>query len=250
MGGLKVATFIDAMASTASAPSLRAIPFERSWPQGIATELLTEGQRQHLAEIAVVRTVRAGALVFEQGAPADTIFIVSRGVLKTFHARRNGAQRVLAFWFPADIVGLAESGRYVNTVQAITAATLYGIDVETLKASFRRDFALHFQFLCKVTHELRQAQHRLISVAQRGALCRVAIFIEMLQGTSALRENGNGEVWFPMARVDVANYLGLTPETLSRAVTRMKRQGLIETSDRHHLRVLDRTRLHALADPG
>jgi len=50
--------------------------------------------------------------------------------------------------------------------------------------------------------------------------------------------------------MDVANYLGLTAETLSRAVARMKRQGIIETSDRHHLRILDRTRLHALADPG
>ena len=244
--------FIGAMAFTELAPfpSLRAITFERSYPHGLATELLTEAQRQHLAQIATVRTVRPGALLFHQGAPADTIFIVSRGVLKTFHAHRNGTQRVLAFWFSADLVGLAENGRYVNSVQAVTAATVYGVDVDALKASFRRDFALHLQFLCKVTHELREAQHRLISMAQRGALCRVAVFLEMLQGNASLRENGNGTVWLPMSRIDVANYLGLTPETLSRAVARMKRQGIVETSDRHHLRVLDRTRLRALADPG
>ncbi len=238
------------MAFTALGPSLRAIPFERSWPQGIATELLTEGQRQHLAEIATVRTFRPGGLVFHQGAPADAIFIVSRGVLKTFHANRNGTQRVLAFWFPADVVGLAESGRYVNSVQAVTAAAMYAVTVEALKASFRRDFALHFQFLCKVTHELREAQARLISMAHHGALCKVAVFLEMMQGNNSLREDGNGAVWLPMSRMDVANYLGLTAETLSRAVARMKRQGIIETSDRHHLRILDRTRLHALADPG
>lgn len=238
------------MAFTASAPSLRAIPFERSWPQGIATELLTESQREHLASIATVRMLRPGTVVFNQGAPADTIFIVSRGVLKTFHAHRNGAQRVLAFWFPSDVVGLAESGRYVNTVQAVTAATVYAVDVETLKASFRRDFALHFQFLCKVTHELREAQHRLMSIVQRGALSRFAAFLEMLHANASLRENGNGSIWLPMSRSDIANYLALTPETLSRVVTRMKRQGIIETSDRHHLHVLDRARLHALTDTG
>lgn len=238
------------MTFTASAPSLRAIPFDRSWPQGIATELLTEAQREHLASIATVRTLRSGALVFQQGAPADAIFIVSRGVLKAFHSSRNGSHRVLAFWFPSDVVGLAESGRYVNTVQAVTAATLYAVDFETLKASFRRDFALHFQFLCKVTHELREAQHRLMSMAQRGAISRVAAFLEMLQGNTALRESGNGSLWVPMSRIDIANYLGLTPETLSRAVARMKAQGVIETSGRHHMHVVDRTRLHALTDQG
>jgi len=174
--------------SQAHAPSIRAIPFDHTWPAGLATELLTDQQRRHLAEIATVRFVPPRTTLFHAGDQAESVFIVSRGVMKAYRELRNGKQRVMAFLFPSDVLGLAEGGRYVNNAQALTPATLYGIRMDTLKDSFRRDFALQFHFLCKVTHELRESQLQTIGIARRDASGKLATFLEMLQRNSSLRE--------------------------------------------------------------
>ena len=216
----------------------------------MVTELLTDEQRHQLAAISTVRIVGVGGLVFEQALPADSVYIIAKGVLKAYHDQRSGIRRVLGFWFPSDIVGLAEGGRYVNTVEAITPATLYAIGIDALKASLRRDFALHLQFLCKVTYELRVSQQRMIALTRRDASGRFAMFLDNMQRNAALRDGmATGMVWLPMSRADIANYLGLTQETLSRATRRLKAQGLVTFPNRHHFQVLDPARLHKLADP-
>src|SRR6185503_366507 len=244
---------VHAVMSQAHAPSIRAIPFDHTWPAGLATELLTDQQRRHLAEIATVRFVPPRTTLFHAGDQAESVFIVSRGVMKAYRELRNGKQRVMAFLFPSDVLGLAEGGRYVNNAQALTPATLYGIRMDTLKDSFRRDFALQFHFLCKVTHELRESQRQTIGIARRDASGKLATFLEMLQRNSSLREEAEeappGSIWLPMSRADIASYLGLTQETLSRAAARLKRHGIVKFPDRRHVQITDRSRLHALADP-
>ena len=236
--------------SHAHAPSIRAVPFDHTWPAGLSTELLTEQQRQHLADIATVRFVPPRTILFAEGGPADTVFIVSRGVMKAYRELRSGKQRVVAFLFPSDVLGLAEGGRYVNTAQALTPSTLYSIRVDVLKESFRQDFALQFHFLCKVTHELREAQRQAIGMARRDASGKLATFLEMLQRNTCLREGvASGAIWLPMSRADIASYLGLTQETLSRATARLSRHGIVKFPDRRHVQITDRVRLHALADP-
>jgi len=238
------------LAMMAHAPSIRAVPFDHTWPAGLAAELLTDQQRRHLADIATVRFVPARTILFREGDPADSVFIVSRGVMKAYRELRSGKQRVVAFLFPSDVLGLAEGGCYVNNAQALAAATLYSIRVETLKESFRNDYALQFHFLCKVTHELRESQRQAIGIARRDASGKLATFIEMLQRNAAMREDpASGSIWLPMSRADIASYLGLTQETLSRAAARLARTGIVKFPDRRHVLITDRGRLHALADP-
>jgi CRP/FNR family transcriptional regulator len=72
----------------------------------------------------------------------------------------------------------------------------------------------------------------------------------MLQRNASLREEAeSGSIWLPMSRADIASYLGLTQETLSRAAARLKRHGIVKFPDRRHVQITDRSRLHALADP-
>jgi len=234
----------------AHGPSIRAVPFDHLWPTGLSTELLSERQREHLAGIATVKLVPARAHLYREGAPADCIFLISRGVVKSYREMRNGKHQVVAFWFPSDVLGLAVGGKYVNSTQALTPVTVYCIQMSVLKESFREDFALQFQFLAKVAHELRESQRQVIGLARRDASGKVALFLERMQ------RNGNGHdgispdtVWLPMSRADIANYLGLTQETLSRTTARMRRQGILAFPDRHHAHIVDRVRLHRIADP-
>src|SRR5882672_6592783 len=110
-----------------SGPSLRAIPFDDSWPKGLSAELLTERQRHHLASIATVRFLESRAILYSENTPAESIFLVSKGLMKSYRELRSGKQRVVAFLFPSDVLGLAQGGRYVNSAQALTPVTLYAI---------------------------------------------------------------------------------------------------------------------------
>src|SRR4029453_13132150 len=120
-----------AAALIARSLSLRAVPFLKvigSEP----VELLSDAQRQQLARRATALTVPARTVVYRAGAPADSVFFIGHGVLKSFRDLPSGRRRSALFLFASDVFGLDKAGRYVNTVQAITPTRLYQLNVNTL----------------------------------------------------------------------------------------------------------------------
>lgn len=224
-----------------SGPSIRAVPSLTFSGAGLV-ELLSDSQREMLAAMATVQRYPKRSVIYRAGATADAIYIISEGVIKSYKDLASGRRRIAAFLFPRDMFGLAKAGQYVNTAQAITPVTVYKLEVNTLAEAFRRDSELELRFLCKVVHELREAQHHTIIVTHRRATARVAMLLHML-------EKGAGPVDavpIPMTRSDMADYLGLSLEAVVRASSRLEKQGIIEFPDRHHAKILDRQRFEAL----
>jgi CRP-like cAMP-binding protein len=225
-------------------PSLRAVPFRRAGPEPV--ELLSDAQREEVLRQASVRTLAARAMIYRAGASATSVFIIGTGVVKSYRELPSGRRRITAFLFARDIFGLAESGHYVNSLQTITPVRLYELDVDTLTRMFQQDAGLEFQFLCKTVHILREAQHHNIIVGRRDAVGKLAMLIALLLRQNE-RPHAQCEVVIPMTRSDIANYLGLSLESVVRASSRLERQGIVEFVDRHHARILDRRRFEALA---
>ena len=230
---------------TQAEPGLRAAPFLEAGSVG-AAPVLTERQRQQLLEIATRVRVPARSVVYREQTAATWIFINTEGVLKTFKDLRSGRRWVTAFLFPKDVFGLAKNGLYVRTAQAITPATLYRIESHALIALLRRDAELQFQFLSKVTHELREAQRQTIVVGRRDAVGRVAMFIQQLECTCCDRHNAR-DIELPMSRSDIASYLGLSLESISRATAKLQRRGIVAFPNRHLARILDRAQFDRLS---
>lgn len=191
---------------------------------------LTERQRQRLASVATRLQVKPRTIIYRDGDAADSIFIISDGVVIAFKEMPSGKRRVAGFRFPGDIFGLAERGVYLNTTRAITAVTLYRLPLDTLTTMLRQDRELELQFLCKVVDELRQTQRKSIIVARRDAPGRVAMFIDMLRQTRAGRGRAQDIVEIPMTRSDIGDFLNLTLESVSRACRRLSNSGLVEFS--------------------
>jgi CRP-like cAMP-binding protein len=210
--------------------------------------LLTTRQRHELAGLATQVTFRARATVYHERAHAAAIFICKEGALQAFRDFPSGKRHVIVFHFADDIFGLAERGRYVNTLQALTATICYRIPLEPLTAVLRRDAELQYHFLCKVIHELREQQRRAIVLDQPSAAGRLAMFLAMLARhlSSPL---GRDVIPLPMSRSDIANFLGLSLESVSRASRRLVDEGLIAFQGAHAVRVVDRKGLEALATP-
>jgi CRP/FNR family transcriptional regulator, anaerobic regulatory protein len=207
--------------------------------------LLSKAQRQQVAAIATRLRLRPRTVIYREGTPARWVFIIASGVVKSFRDLPSGKRRIAAFLFPEDIFGLAENGHYLNTAQVVTDVRLYRLPLDDLARLFVRDGELQLQFLCKVTHALRQAQRQKIVLTRRDATGRVAMFLSMLEGRAA--DGGvTSAISVPMSRSDMANYLGLSLETVSRATASLTRRHTIAFVDRHTVRVVDRVRFDRL----
>ncbi len=213
---------------------------------GHTQPLLTERQRQRLASLAKRRQLPAKATIYKDGEPAESIFINSGGVVISFKDMPSGKRRVAGFRFHGDLFGLAEHGRYVNTTRALTPVTIYEIPVVELTAFLRQDAELQFQFLCRVVHELRQAQRKLIIVARRDAAGRVAMFIDMLRTSGATQGRPQPMVAdLPMTRSEIGDFLNLSLESVSRACRRLSDSGIL-AFEKGRVRILDRPRFEHL----
>jgi len=228
--------------------TIRAIPFEKLTAAGVATQLLTERHRQNLTGLATSLSVPRRTIFYREDTPAEWVFMIAKGVVKSYRDLPSGKRHIAAFLFPGDVFGLAENGQFINTTQAITRVTVYRIPVDALKDLLLRDADLQFRFLCKVTHQLREAQRHTISVTRHTAVGKFAMFLKMLERDEHWRSEPSGRaLQVPMTRADIADYLGLSPEAVSRTTSRLVRRGIVAFPDRHRVRILNPVELDRLA---
>jgi CRP/FNR family transcriptional regulator, anaerobic regulatory protein len=225
-------------------PSIRAVPFDKQ-PDRVPRRLLDASQRRQLASIATIISLPPRSIVYREDAEGTWVFFASEGVLKAFRELPSGKRRVAAFVFPGDVFGIAESGRYMNTVQSLTKVTLYRIAMDALREVIHQDPHLQFQLLCKAIHELRQGQRHAILLGRRDAPGRLAMFLSMLERNLAA-DGPVDVIRLPMNRTDLAEYLGLSLESVSRAAAALERRGIVKFHGTHVAKVLDRAQFDKL----
>jgi CRP/FNR family transcriptional regulator, anaerobic regulatory protein len=229
-------------------PSIAAIPY-REASGGKISYLLSEPERIALARIAARVRFSRGALIFRQGDPAEAVYNISSGVVRTSRTAADGSRSILAVLFPDDLFGLAEEGLYVNTAAAVTAVAAWRLPIAALQGLLRGDPMLEWHLLLKLCHELREAQRHALILARHRALTRLALFILMLARSQEARNESESDIYLPMTRSDIADYLGLTLAAVSRSFRTLESRALIAFGDRRHLRIVDRARLQSLGTP-
>jgi CRP-like cAMP-binding protein len=208
---------------------------------------LTERQREQLAAISTRQRVSRRTMIFSEHSPAQWVWAVTEGVVKSYRELRSGRQLVCAFMFPRDLFGLAECGRYVNSARAVTDVIAYRLPIAELAILLKHDGDLQYGFLAKVTHELRESQRRAIVLNRRDAKGRLAMFLVQMGHRVDASASRAPLVPLPMTRSDIAAYLGLSLETVSRAARALEHRGLVRFEGRHAARVLDARGLARLA---
>jgi CRP-like cAMP-binding protein len=226
-------------------PAINAIPFLKG--TATRTQLLTDRQREELMRIGTRLRLPSRMVIYREEVPADWVFVVVEGVVKSYKDLPSGKRVVGAFLFPRDLFGLAENGKYVATAQAITRVTLYRLPVDALTELLMHDPGLQFQFLAKVTHELRDSQRRAILINRRDAVGRLAMFLTLMRQHAPREAEGDLDVPLPMSRSDIANFLGLSLESVSRAAAELERRGIVKFEGRNLARIVDSARLARLS---
>jgi CRP/FNR family transcriptional regulator len=232
-------------ASVAPGPTLRANPFGPA-ASGSVRQLLTDAQRERLARLATTMRVPRKSLLYQEESPATALWFVESGVVKSYRGLANGKTQIMAFLFPGDMFGLAQTGKYVNNTRAVTPVTVHRLPIDALAEVLRHDPELEFQFLCKMAHELRELQRRAIVTGRRDAPGRLAMFVSTLARYEFGKDITQRRISVPMSRSDVAEYLNLTPEALSRAGRQLVRSGILAFPNRQTAQIVDTARFERL----
>jgi len=230
-------------------PAIRALdPWTSS--AGRMRQLLSRDERAGLAALATVVRHRKGEIIYRQGSPADAVFNIVTGAVAAFHTTPDGREHMVALLLPEDIFGLSAERRYANSARALTPVTLYRLPVTALRTHLLHDPALEFHLICKLAQELRQSQRHALLLGQRRAYARLAMFLQLIEELQVARGGKAGEIFLPMHRSDIGEYLGMTLSAVSRAFAALTARGIIALRDRNHVRIADRSAFERLlADP-
>ena len=198
-----------------------------------------------MGAIAHPRKLAAGKQLIQEGDPADDVFTLTDGMLKLYKLMPDGRRQITGFMIPGDFIGLAYGQSYVYSAEAVTASTACRFRRSTLLDKMAEYPELEHRLLSLASNELAAAQAQMLLLGRKSARERLASF---LLGLALRRGVGEGEVMsLPMSRSDIADFLGLTIETVSRAFTAMRKERLISLPDKHSVTIDDHEALRDAA---
>lgn len=176
------------------------------------------------------RPLARGQTLFRQADAAPSLYVVRSGSLKTFIQDRAGNVQVVGFHLPGEILGMGGlgRGRYIGTAEALERSTVCEIVYARLQPLLSQMPALHKQLARFISRRAELDQGHLVMMGKLHAQERLALFLRGLADRchqQLSREPTN--LLLPMTRRDVASYLGLAMETVSRVFGRMDGDGIL-----------------------
>lgn len=186
--------------------------------------------------------------LFQEGDQAGHVFTLVTGTAKLVRLLPDGREQVVGFRFAGDVVGYTPSGTYPFAAQLLTAATVCRLDRRRLDLLMRSYPALERRFLDLCIQELTATQDQLVTVGRRTAEARLAAFLLSLAESGRQRHLPGPVLDMPMTRADIADFLGLTLETVSRSFTAFRRRGWIREPSHGRVELLQRQALTELID--
>ena len=190
---------------------------------------------------------RKGAEIYGEMEPADYVYQVKTGAVRSYKLLSDGRRQIGAFHLVGDIFGLENGGEHRFTAEAIVHTTVRLIKRRSLETAAESDAVISRNLLRMTTNNLQHAENHMLLLGRKTSLERVAAFlIEMDQRLTAA-----GVMPLPMSRRDIADYLGLTLETVSRALSRLHELKIIEFigCNQRQIILLDRRQLADLDLP-
>jgi len=216
-------------------------------PLGVCADLKGH-ELQSMACASESVAAQPGQALFHEGDPNPYVFNVVDGAVKLYRLLPDGRRQITGFLFQGDFLGLGGRGASSFTAEALTPLNA---------CRFRRgDFdqllnalpALEHRLVALAGDELMAAQEQIVLLGRKTARERLASFLTRLSERQVQLGGAVGHVHLPMTRLDIADYLGLTIETVSRVFTQFKTSGLIQLLPGNDVALPDPAALKALGE--
>jgi len=188
-----------------------------------------------------------GQPLFFEADSATHLFVITNGCVKLYKLLADGRRQITGFLFPSDFLGIALRDRYAYSAEAVTASTLCRFRRDRLEALLKEFPSLERRLLGIASNELAAAQDQMLLLGRKTAEEKLGSFLHALSRRAALRGLAPNRLDLPMTRADIADYLGLTVETVSRCFTRLRNRELVGFDKPQAMRINNAAALAALS---
>lgn len=194
----------------------------------VACSALREEELAALEAMQRRQELSSGQTIFYDGDAADSVYVLTHGAVRLVKLTDDGRRQVTGFRFAGDLLGLACRRSYSHTAEAIGAVTVCRIARRQFEKLGERFPGLQGHLLRSVSNELVQAHEQMLTLGCRSPREKLVIFLQSLRRRLGEHGRRREAIHLPMRRSDIADYLGMTVETLSRTFTCLRKGGLIE----------------------
>lgn len=194
--------------------------------------------------MGVVMEFERDAEIFAEDEPAEYIYAVVSGAVRFSKLMSDGRRQIGAFYLPGDLFGLESAEVHSFSAESLGQCRIVVVKRSALLARANHDQELLRQLWTQTAAHLQQAQSHMLLLGRKSAQERIAAFLLDM----AARLKSQGAIELPMSRQDIADYLGLTIETVSRTLTQLERDGVISIPVSRRIVLRDRPALDEMND--
>jgi len=180
-----------------------------------------------------------GATLMMEGEPADHLFTIVRGTVKTYRLLPDGRRQITGFLMAGDFLGIALNDTNPYSAEAVDPVTVCRLPRRRFQKLVDGFPQLERRLLVDASNELFAAQDQMLLLGRKTAREKVASFLLMLSRRAARRGCSADALCLAMSRTDIGDYLGLTIETVSRTMTALRRDGIIALHGANQVDILD-----------
>ena len=185
--------------------------------------------------------------LFHEGDAADTVFNLTSGTLKLYKLLPDGRRQVMGFIQPGDFLGITMDEEHAFSAEALEPVEACRFSRARFDAFIEEHPRMERELYRLAAHELSMAQAQMVLLGRKTALERVATFLLGLLRRQEERHGTADTVELQMNRLDIADYLGLTKETVSRLFTSLKTTGVIRLLSDDRVSITNPAQLKYLA---
>jgi CRP-like cAMP-binding protein len=224
-----VATLLESFPSKARPASHRAEAWELDTGTGnVAAVIEAAGQPV---------SIKRGHALFSAGDDADSVFVIVSGLVRTSMILSDGRRQIIEFHEAGDVLGVTLAKQHSLSAEAVNATRLQTVNRIWLQGVLSLQPHLCLSLIPLASRSMEAARRHLVLLGRMTARERLCTFLlERLKGEA-------GTVELPMSRSDIADYLGLTIETVSRTITQLRLEGVIGSAAARAVEIADRKRL-------
>ncbi|HYD27046.1 helix-turn-helix domain-containing protein [Brevundimonas sp.] len=183
-----------------------------------------------------------GEQLFRQGDPVRLVYRIVKGAAVSYRLLSDGRRQVTGFHLAGDFVGLEAGVEHSTTAEALSTVHASAIERTELADRAATDNSLARALWQVTVRAVRRSEDHALILARQGATERVAAFL-----LDFAERQGHPEfIDLPMTRQDIADHVGLTIHTVSRTLSQLQAEGLIEARSTRHVRLLQRGRLECI----
>lgn len=192
-----------------------------------------------LKSAGTVVEVPEGREICAEGEETETFYKVVSGVVRICKFLADGRRQIEAFHVAGEMFGLELGDERVMSAEAVTDCRLIAYRRRGVEQQARTDQAISQQLFHHAMQSLSRAQAHSLLLSRRGAAEKVAAFLLDWMGKNSV----GSTVHLPMSRQEIADYLGLTIESVSRSMSQFERDRMIALSGARHVRILNQSAL-------